>query len=338
MNRRLHASVLECASPLALLSEPPKGGRNQAGQPPIVRAPQSARGLAHSKTWRTSGASREGILGPFRGLAVLVLISIMALNASAAAPRLEVERTADNNIRLSWTKPADLYSLEATRELKADAVWQTVPEAVVPSGEKLTVTLGATETTRFFRLRLTGDPLLADPDGDGLTNAEESQANTDPLKEDSDGDGWADEVEVHDGSNPRDPASRPQVLVWCAPPVNALITTPAEVLAANPGPVVARPPVTVAIVPDAEEAPAGPYLARPEVNIFREPETETAAAGPWIARPGVSVVRVPETEVAPPGPWVARPPVNIVREPEAELAKAVPWWGRPPVSMKINRP
>lgn len=265
---------------------------------------------------RTFDGFRKANVAPFRCLAALLLTSVLALSARAAAPRIEVELTADNSVRLSWTKPADPYSLEATRELKPDAVWLAVPEPAVPSGEKLTVTLPATETTRFFRLRQTGDPLLADPDGDGLTNAEESEANTDPLKEDSDGDGWADEVEVHDGSNPRDAASRPQFLVAGAPPVQALLTNPAEVLAANPGPVLARPPVAVAIVPDAEVAPAGPYLARPAVSVFR----------------------VPETEEVPPGPWVARPPVSLVREPEAELAMAGPWWGRPPVSIKIIRP
>ncbi len=47
------------------------------------------------------------------------------------------------------------------------------------------------------------DGPLADPDGDGLTNAEETSAGTDPNDADSDGDGVPDAVEV--GSDPANP-------------------------------------------------------------------------------------------------------------------------------------
>ena len=45
----------------------------------------------------------------------------------------------------------------------------------------------------------------ADPDGDGLTNAEEEQHGTNPFATDSDADGVGDGNEVDQGSNPNDP-------------------------------------------------------------------------------------------------------------------------------------
>jgi hypothetical protein len=48
-----------------------------------------------------------------------------------------------------------------------------------------------------------------DPDGDGLTNAQEIAAGTDPSRADTDGDGFGDGVEVTAGSNPLDSQSTP---------------------------------------------------------------------------------------------------------------------------------
>lgn len=45
----------------------------------------------------------------------------------------------------------------------------------------------------------------ADPDGDHLTNGQESSYGTSPTNVDTDGDGVNDDVEVNQGSNPKDP-------------------------------------------------------------------------------------------------------------------------------------
>jgi hypothetical protein len=149
-----------------------------------------------------------------------------------------------------------------------------------------------------------------DPDGDGLTNSEESLANTSPFTEDTDKDGWVDEVEYHDGKDARDPGSRPQTLVYGKPPVSALIEDAAEVLPAVPGPVVARPGVEVFVEPAEELAAAGPFMARPPVQIIRELDDELAPAGPWLGRPPVTLLRTADSEEAPAGPWLGRPPVS----------------------------
>ena len=152
-----------------------------------------------------------------------------------------------------------------------------------------------------------------DPDGDGLTNAQESAAGTNPFAEDTDGDGWADEVEVHDGSDPRDPASRPRQLFAARPPVAGLRADARELLPALPGPVVARPEVALLRGAANEEVTPGPHVARPPVQLQVAPADEASPAGPVVARPPVQVNRLPTLDEAPPGPYLARPPVSLKR-------------------------
>ncbi|MBL8238946.1 MAG: carboxypeptidase regulatory-like domain-containing protein [Bryobacterales bacterium] len=61
----------------------------------------------------------------------------------------------------------------------------------------------------FNTISVPGPTGTADPDTDGLTNAQEISNGTDPLNGDTDGDGWPDGLEVALGSNPRNAASIP---------------------------------------------------------------------------------------------------------------------------------
>ena len=61
----------------------------------------------------------------------------------------------------------------------------------------------------FNTISVPGSDPNADPDKDGLTNAQEIVAGTDPLNGDTDGDGYPDGLEVTLGSDPRDPKSIP---------------------------------------------------------------------------------------------------------------------------------
>ena len=56
-----------------------------------------------------------------------------------------------------------------------------------------------------------------DPDGDGLTNDEESQFGTDPNDPDTDGDGWDDGEEADHGSDPLNEWSYPFACHWAPP-------------------------------------------------------------------------------------------------------------------------
>lgn len=149
-----------------------------------------------------------------------------------------------------------------------------------------------------------------DADGDALTNAEESEARTNPFAEDTDGDGWADEVEVHDGTDPRDPVSKPRMVTRAFPPLAQVLEDPAEVLPVNLGTIVSRPPVNLGLGPAEETATPGPWVARPPVSTWVFPIEETQSPGPFVARPPVLTTIAPVDEQAPARPIVGRPPVT----------------------------
>jgi hypothetical protein len=65
--------------------------------------------------------------------------------------------------------------------------------------------------TAFNTISIPGSNANADPDEDGLTNAQELTLGTDPLNMDTDGDGYSDGLEVTLGSNPLDPNSIPLI-------------------------------------------------------------------------------------------------------------------------------
>jgi hypothetical protein len=58
-------------------------------------------------------------------------------------------------------------------------------------------------------LTIPGTDPTADPDGDGLSNAQEIELGTDPLNPDTDGDGYPDGLEIALGSDPLNPNSIP---------------------------------------------------------------------------------------------------------------------------------
>ncbi len=66
--------------------------------------------------------------------------------------------------------------------------------------------------TAFNTISVPGTNPNADPDGDGLTNAQEMALGTDPLNADTDGDGFSDGLEVLLATNPLDPKSYPSIV------------------------------------------------------------------------------------------------------------------------------
>ncbi len=99
-----------------------------------------------------------------------------------------------------------------------------------PAGSSVgTPTLGfITGSGPYNTLTVPGLTGTADPDGDGVTSADEITAGTDPLNLDTDGDGWPDGMELFLKSNPNDPASLPNPGLstgYGASPVFSLLNT-----------------------------------------------------------------------------------------------------------------
>lgn len=286
------------------------------------------------------------------------------------APRADSVVDALNTVTAFFSEPLDFQSVTAARvrlfSAGPDLVFDNADDAplagtVAYSATAFAATLTLPEPLPTGRYRFEVDGLAdlagnvqavpraasfyvapggadGDPDGDGLTNGEESAAGSSPFALDTDGDGWVDEVEIHDGRDPRNPASHPRTLVYGLPPLQALLSDPAEVLPPVPGPVVAGPPVGVFVVPPEELAAAGPFVARPQFEIFVASAVEDAPAGPFVARPPVQLIRELDSELAPQGPWIGLPPVSVLRLPENEAAPAGPHLGRPPVEVLIPKP
>ncbi len=139
-----------------------------------------------------------------------------------------------------------------------------------------------------------------DPDGDGLTNAQEVSLGTDPFRADTDGDGFSDGMEVTAGSNPLDPQSTPlhyayaviSILnntdpsvmsgVWIGLPISMFNRTDPSAASG----VFLETSVSILNLTDPS-ASTGVFLGKP-VSIFN-----MAAPGGYASGPDVSVENLP---------------------------------------------
>lgn len=169
---------------------------------------------------------------------------------------------------------------------------------------------------------------------DGLTNAEEGEAGTNPFVADSDNDGWNDELEVHDGKDPREFASKPAFVWLGAPTLEVNLTTVAEVPPV--GPILAQPAVETTLAPPAENELPGPWIARPPVEVALEAAAEAETPGPWLGQPAVELHAALPEDPAGTGPWVATPDGWLALPAESESAPPSPWWAQPPVLLRFS--
>lgn len=183
-----------------------------------------------------------------------------------------------------------------------------------------------------------------DPDNDDLTNAEEYALGTNLEAADTDGDGWIDGIERGDGTDPFNPASRPQHSLLARP--NVLLDLPSPDAAGTSGQslVLARPPLLID-VPSADfygTSGTAIVLARPSLQIDL-PSAEAFGAtdtATYLARPPISI-DIPSADalgVTGNGVFWADPPV-MIDLPSADAAGASGSYlllAKPPVNIRIS--
>ncbi|MEX0649885.1 MAG: binary toxin-like calcium binding domain-containing protein [Candidatus Andersenbacteria bacterium] len=159
-------------NPTAMNQSPAAGSGFSPPMPPVeTEASPIAPPVFQKPTPR--GKSKRWLVLIVGGLIVVALLVAMGVVAA----------------RILLPKDSDPEPSATTAPSESDGVPAGVPTSTpLPGG-------GAEQT-------------IADPDGDGLTNAEEEFYGTDPQKIDTDGDGFGDGEEVRAGFDPLDPTGK----------------------------------------------------------------------------------------------------------------------------------
>ncbi|MEI7512810.1 MAG: hypothetical protein WCK01_05135 [Candidatus Uhrbacteria bacterium] len=105
-----------------------------------------------------------------------------------------------------WSDSVELY------DRKTDPLVKDDPDPRIAVSEKSDADFRASVSaaTEIVPVATPAPDPNADPDGDGLTNAQEAKYGTDPNKADTDGDGYNDGAEVKAGYNPNGSGSLPK--------------------------------------------------------------------------------------------------------------------------------
>ncbi len=142
-------------------------------------------------------------------------------------------------------------------------------------------------TPAFNTISVPGSDPSGDPDGDGLTNAQELTIGTDPLNPDTDGDGFPDGLEVALGSNPLDSKSIPNVQLSGL----TVFSTVSILNATNPGssePVLEQPTASFSILNTTNPGSNQPVTEQPTTTFSILNTTNPGVSQPVLELPTVT--------------------------------------------------
>ena len=95
-------------------------------------------------------------------LFVLCANSTPALAQVAPSPRLSVQVSTNQTVRLAWPETAESYALEEASALNDLAPWTPVSQNSLLQDGEFSVILNVSQASRFFRLRIQGHTTISD--------------------------------------------------------------------------------------------------------------------------------------------------------------------------------
>jgi hypothetical protein len=111
--------------------------------------------VTETSTWHASSEAALAsmvVTSPADG-ALLDELSIQTASAPLPPPRLTITSAGDGLVHISWPSSYQGYSLEGNGELTNPLGWLGVSETVQPGDGVFTVTIAATNASKFYRLK-----------------------------------------------------------------------------------------------------------------------------------------------------------------------------------------
>src|ERR1044071_81620 len=72
------------------------------------------------------------------------------------SPKLLIERTAPQSLRIIWTNTASALALERSGSLGSAALWENIAAAPTEQNGQFSISVNAAQEEQFFRLRSLG--------------------------------------------------------------------------------------------------------------------------------------------------------------------------------------
>lgn len=82
--------------------------------------------------------------------------AVPTTHAQTPPPELTIVRTASSSVQIRWPNSAAGFVPEQTGALSSASTWSPVPQAPVPEGNELVLSLAPAQAAQYFRLRFTG--------------------------------------------------------------------------------------------------------------------------------------------------------------------------------------